>query len=105
MLSTCVRLCGCIHMDERGTGGRASCVAVVLVVVGVDASLIPVNGPLGLNRRGVFFCGPGPSFIHFIHVPGGAAEEGWGWRTLWHGVALFLFLSPSRRLTFPLPPG
>lgn len=93
MLPTCVCPCDCIHMDERGPGGRASCVAVVIVVVGVDASLIPVNGPLGLNRRGVFFCGPGPSFIHFIHVPrGSGGGVGGGWRTLWHGVALFLFL-------------
>lgn len=46
----------------------ASYVVVVIVVVGVDASLIPENGLLGLNRRGVF-CGLGPSFIYFIHVP------------------------------------
>lgn len=37
-------------------GVRASSVAVVIVVVsvGVDASLIPVNGPLGLNGKRVF---------------------------------------------------
>lgn len=52
-------------------GVRASCVAVVIVVVGVDASLIPINGPLGLNRRGAFVW-LRPSFIYFIHVPGEA---------------------------------
>lgn len=46
-------------------GVRASYVAVVIVVVGVDASLIPVNGLLGLNRRGVFVWAG--SIIHLLH--------------------------------------
>lgn len=46
-------------------GGRASYVAVVIVVVGVDASLIPLNGLLGLNRRRAFvWVG---SIIHSLH--------------------------------------
>ena len=44
---------------------RASYVAVVIVVVGVDASLIPLNGLLGLNRRGVFAWAG--SIIHSLH--------------------------------------
>lgn len=63
-------------------GARASYVAVVIVVVGVDASLIPVNGLLGLNRRGAFVWA-GPSFIYFIHVPGEAEGE-WHTTLAWH---------------------
>lgn len=49
---------------------RASSVAavvVVVVVVGVDASLIPVNGQLGLNRPGLFVWAG--SIIHLLHPP------------------------------------
>ena len=46
-------------------GARASYVAVVIVVVGVDASLIPVNGLLGLNRRRAFVWAG--SIIHLLH--------------------------------------
>lgn len=56
-------------------GVRASYVAVVIVVVGVDASLIPVNGLLGLNRRGLFVWAG--SIIHLLHSrPPGEAEGG-----------------------------
>ncbi len=52
-------------MYEWEIGVRASYVAVVIVVVGVDASLIPVNGLLGLNRRGAFVWAG--SIIHSLH--------------------------------------
>lgn len=61
----CVSLCDCIHTYAWEIGARASYVAVVIVVVGVDASLIPVNGLLGLNRRGAFVWAG--SIIHLLH--------------------------------------
>lgn len=59
-----VCVCDCIHMYEWEIGVRASYVAVVFVVVCVDASLIPVNGLLGLNRRGAFVWAG--SIIHLL---------------------------------------
>lgn len=66
-------------------GVRASYVAVVIVVVGVDASLIPVNGPLGLNRRGVFVWAG--SIIHLLHSrppTGGSGRGEWRTTLAWH---------------------
>ena len=58
-------------------GVKASNVALVfVVVVGVDASLIPVNGLLGLNRRGAF--GWAGSIIHsLLSCPSRGAEGEW----------------------------
>lgn len=69
-------------MDEGGIGARASYVAVVVVVVGVDASLIPVNGLLGLNRRGAFLWAG--SIIHSLHSC--LRGSGGGSGIHWHGI-------------------
>lgn len=69
-------------------GVRASYVAVVIVVVGVDASLIPVNGLLGLNRRGVFVWAG--SIIHLLHSRPphrGKRKGGGGGGQRWRGIS------------------
>lgn len=69
---------------------RASYVAVVIVVVGVDASLIPLNGLLGLNRRGVFVWAG--SIIHSLHSYPRGSGGGVAYNT---GMALSLRASLS----------
>lgn len=64
-------------------GVRASYVAVVIVAVGVDASLIPVNGLLGLNRRGAFVWAG--SIIHLLHSRPWGSGGGSGIQH-WHGT-------------------
>lgn len=71
-------------------GARASYVAVVIVVVGVDASLIPVNGLLGLNRRGAFVWAG--SIIHLLHSCPWGSGGGVAYNT---GAALTLKASLS----------
>lgn len=83
-------------MYERGIRGRASCVAVVIVGVDVDASLIPLNGLLGLHRRRVFvWAGP---VINLLHSMSLGKRRGRGVR---HCIALTLKASLSVRY-FPL---
>lgn len=84
----------CIHMYEWEIGVRASYVAVVIVVVGVDASLIPVNGLQGLNRRGAFLWDG--SIIHPLHSCPSGKRRGSG--THWHGR------NASRHGAFPFLP-
>lgn len=78
-------------------GVRASYVAVVIVVVGVDASLIPVNGLLGLNRRGAFVWAG--SIIHLLHSCPWGSGGGVAYNT---GTALALKASLSVRFHPPL---
>lgn len=70
-------------------GVKASYVAVVIVVVGVDASLIPVNGLLGLNRRGAFMWVG--SIIHLLH----SCPQGGRGGVAYIGMALTLKASLS----------
>lgn len=82
-------------------GVKASYVAVVIVVVGVDASLIPMNGLLGLNRRGAFMWVG--SIIHLLH----SCPQGGRGGVAYIGMALTLKASLSvlclPLLTLPLP--
>lgn len=78
-------------------GVRASYVAVVIVVVGVDASLVPVNGPLGLNRRRGVCVGRLHHSLTPFKSPWGSGGGSGGQR--WHGISA-QSISVRRRSAF-----